>query len=228
MKDVDIHILRAKSLKERAYEILKELIFTGKLEPEILYNESRLAAKLGVSRTPVREALLELSGEGMVLFVPGKGVKVQEITEAQVHDVYEIRRLIEGHIIMKITPFMTPSHLSKAKTIINKQKKMAEKKDMLAFIRADRELHFYLSSIRGNRQMDSVLLNLRDQIERMGIKAVENDTRPGRVIEEHRAFLSALERGSETEAYDTLIAHLCNSEKSLISSIKDGEDAVIN
>ncbi len=75
MKGV-LPISRTKSLKEKAYDILKELILTGRLEQGKLHNEKRLAEVLGVSRTPVREALLELSREGMVSFVPSKGVKV--------------------------------------------------------------------------------------------------------------------------------------------------------
>ena len=97
-----IPISRAKSLKEQAYEKLKELIITGALEPGELHNEKRLAEALGVSRTPVREALLELSRESMVAFVPGKGVEICKFTTEQVREVFEIRRIIEGYIIKKI------------------------------------------------------------------------------------------------------------------------------
>jgi len=222
MKDINIHIPRAKSLKERAYDVLKDLIFAGKLEPGTLYNESRLAAKLGVSRTPVREALLELSREGMMYFIPGKGIMVEKITAEQVRDVYEVRRLIEGYIIKQIVPLVTPSDLSRLRAIILQQEKAIEKTDKHAFIKADRKMHFYLSSKLGNRQMDIILLNLRDQIERMGIKAVEQDERKGHVIDEHNAILDALEKGNETDAYNQLISHLCNSEKSLMLSITEG------
>lgn len=221
MKDINIHIPRAKSLKEKAYDVLKDLIFTGKLQPGTMYNESRLAAKLGVSRTPVREALLELSREGMMCFIPGKGIMVQKITVEQVRDVYEIRRLIEGYVIKKVTPLMTSSDLSRLRAIMVQQEKAAEKRDKQAFVKADRKMHFYLSSKLKNRQMDVVLLNLRDQIERMGIKAVESDERKELVIVEHYAILAALEKGNETEAYDQVIVHLCNSEKTLIASISD-------
>jgi len=221
MKDINIHIPRAKSLKERAYDVLKELIFAGKLEPGTLYNESRLAAKLGVSRTPVREALLELSREGMMYFIPGKGIMVEKITAEQVRDVYEVRRLIEGYVIKKIVSLVTPSDLSRLRTIIVQQEKAAEKRDKQAFVKADRKMHFYFSSKLGNRQMDIVLLNLRDQIERMGIKAVENDERKEHVINEHKAILDALERGSETDAYEKVIAHLSKSEESLLLNITE-------
>ena len=224
MKNVNLLIPRSKSLKERAYGVLKELIFTGKLEPGNLYNESRLAESMGVSRTPVREALLELSREGMVTFMPGRGVKVQKITKEQVRDVYEIRKIIEGYVIKKITRQLTSSDLTKIRDIIVRQEKMSERKDRLAFIETDREMHFYLSAKLGNRQMDAVLFNLRDQIQRMGIKAVERDTRSLLVIGEHKEILSALERKNEKEAYDKLMLHLCNSEESLVSGIDEEED----
>jgi len=224
MKDVNLLIPRSKSLKERAYDVLKELIFAGKLDPENLYNESRLAESMGVSRTPVREALLELSREGMITFMPGRGVKVQKITEEQVRDVYEIRKIIEGYVIKKIIRQLTSSDLTKIRDIIAKQEKMSERKDRLAFIKVDREMHFYLSAKLGNRQMDTVLLNLRDQIQRMGIKAVEGDARALQVIGEHYEILSALERKNEKEAYDKMMLHLCNSEEKLVSSIDEKED----
>ncbi|MGD2186046.1 MAG: GntR family transcriptional regulator, partial [Desulfobacterales bacterium] len=106
-----IPISRSKSLKEQAYDKLKELIITGALEPGTLHNEKRLAEALGVSRTPVREALLELSREGMVAFVPGKGVEIFRFTTQQVREVFEIRRIIEGYIIKKIASRLTDADI---------------------------------------------------------------------------------------------------------------------
>ncbi|MBN2569232.1 MAG: GntR family transcriptional regulator [Deltaproteobacteria bacterium] len=221
MKNVNLRLSRSKSLKERSYEALKDLIFTGKMVPGNLYNETSLAAKLGVSRTPVREALLELSREGMTSFIPGRGVMVQQITEEQIREVYEIRKLVEGHIIEEITASITTENLARINAIIVKQKKMAEKNDLPAFIRADREMHFYMSLKHGNHQIDLIMLNIRDQVHRMGIKNVENSDRMWRVIEEHTAILSALESKDKKAAYNSMIVHLCNSEEALITTIRN-------
>ena len=136
-----IPISRAKSLKERAYDKLKALIITGALEPGELQNENRLAEALGVSRTPVREALLELSREGMVAFVPGKGVEICKLTTKQVREVFEIRRIIEGYIIKKITTRLTDADVEEIDRNIRNQEKMLRKTERPAFIEYDKQFH---------------------------------------------------------------------------------------
>ena len=69
-------IKRDKSLKEKAYHVIKEMILTGKLDNQIIHNEKTISDLLGVSRTPVREAMLELSKENIIQYIPGKGLKL--------------------------------------------------------------------------------------------------------------------------------------------------------
>jgi DNA-binding GntR family transcriptional regulator len=220
MKDI-LPISRTKSLKERAYDILKELILTGRLEQGELHNEKRLAEVLGVSRTPVREALLELSREGMVVFVPSKGVKVRKITSKQVQEVFEIRRIIEGHIIQVISKQLTPADLKKIDMIISKQKRLAGRDEMVGFIEIDKEFHLFLASKMGNQQIEAILQNLRDQIHLMGIRAIQDHSRLQQVIKEHHLIFSALKKKDGKKAHRELILHLKNTEKKLIDIIED-------
>ena len=220
MKDI-LPISRTKSLKERAYDILKELILTGRLEQGELHNEKRLAEVLGVSRTPVREALLELSREGMVVFVPSKGVKVRKITSKQVQEVFEIRRIIEGHIIQVISKQLTPADLKKIDRIISKQKRLASRDEMVGFIEIDKEFHLFLASKMGNQQIEAILQNLRDQIHLMGIRAIQDHSRLQQVIKEHHLIYSALMKKDGKKAHRELILHLKNTEKKLIDIIEN-------
>jgi GntR family transcriptional regulator, rspAB operon transcriptional repressor len=210
-----VPISRAKSLKEKAYDKLKELIITGALEPGELQNEMRLAEALGVSRTPVREALLELSREGMVAFVPGKGVEVCKLTTEQVREVFEIRRIIEGHIIKEITTRLTDVDMQEIDRNISDQEKMLRNAERPAFIEYDKQFHLFLASKIGNRQIESILDNMRDQMHLMGIRAVEDDTRMKQVIDEHRAIFSALKEGDPQKAFNALMNHLKNTEKTI-------------
>ena len=218
-----IPISRAKTLKEQAYDKLKELIITGALEPGALQNEKRLAEALGVSRTPVREALLELSQEGMVTFVPGKGVEICKFTTQQVREVFEIRKIIEGYIIKKIASQVTPEDIKEIDENISNQEKMLLKTERLAFIEYDKQFHLYLASKIGNQQIESILDNLRDQMHLMGIRAVEDESRMKQVIEEHRAIFSGLKEGSPQKAFDALIDHLENTEKTIAEKIETQE-----
>lgn len=215
MKGV-LPISRTKSLKEKAYDILKELILTGRLEQGRLHNEKRLAEVLGVSRTPVREALLELSREGMVSFVPSKGVKVRKITVTQVQEVFELRRIIEGYIIKTIAKGLTPADLSKIEKIISKQERLASRDEEVAFIETDKEFHLFMASKMGSQQIQTILQNLRDQIHLMGIRAIKDQSRSLQVLKEHHRIFAALKKRDAKKAHDELMRHLDNTEKILI------------
>lgn len=216
-------ITRNKSLKEQAYDILKEMVLTGKLEQGELYNEKSIAEVLGVSRTPVREALLELSREGMVKFLPSKGIQVRKITEKQVREVFEIRRIIEGHIIQSVAKALTPSEIKKIEAILKKQESLSRRNENSAFIETDKEFHLFLASKMGNQQMRAILQNLRDQIQVMGSRAIKVGSRVDQVLTEHRRILSALKEGDGKRAAKELMQHLSTTEKILIDMMGSEE-----
>ncbi len=219
-----IPISRAKSLKEQAFDKLKELIITGALEPGELQNEKRLAEALGVSRTPVREALLELSREGMVAFVPGKGVEICKLTTQQVREVFEIRRIIEGYVIKKITTRLTEADIKEIDKNISNQEKMLNRTERLGFIEYDKQFHLYLASKIGNQQIESILDNLRDQMHLMGVRAIEDYSRMKQVIDEHRAIFAGLKEENPLKAFHALICHLENTEKTIADKIETQEE----
>ena len=218
-----IPISRAKSLKEQAFDKLKELIITGAFEPGELQNEKRLAEALGVSRTPVREALLELSREGMVAFVPGKGVEICKLTTQQVREVFEIRRIIEGYVIKKIAMRLTEADIKEIDRNISNQEMMLSRTERLGFIEYDKQFHLYLASKIGNQQIGSILDNLRDQMHLMGVRAIEDYSRMKQVIEEHRAIFAGLKEGNPIKAFNALIHHLENTEKTIADKIETQE-----
>lgn len=222
MKGV-LPISRTKSLKEKAYDILKELILTGRLEQGKLHNEKRLAEVLGVSRTPVREALLELSREGMVSFVPSKGVKVRKITTKQVKEVFELRRIIEGHIIKSITKQLSPTDLKKIAKILSRQDRSASKDEEVTFIEMDKEFHLFMAAKTGNEQIETILQNLRDQIHLMGIRAIKDSSRSQQVLKEHQRIFSALRKRDAKRSHEELMRHLNNTEEILIDILAKEE-----
>jgi DNA-binding GntR family transcriptional regulator len=218
-----VPISRAKSLKEKCYDIVKELVLTGKLEQGVLHNEKTLSESLGVSRTPVREALLELSREGMIVFVPNKGFKIREVTPTQVRDVFEVRRIIETHIIRTVAGQLTKSDLQKIGKMVEQQEQLAEQQDKAAFIEQDKGIHLFLASKMGNQQIVSILMNMRDQIHFMGVRAVEQPERMHAVVSEHRRIYAALQARDGARACDELISHLINTEQTLIERITSEE-----
>ena len=159
----------------------------------------------------------------MVSFVPGKGVEICKLTAQQIREVFEIRRIIEGYIIKKITDRLTDADLNEIDRNINKQEKMLPGTERLAFIEYDKQFHLYLASKIRNQQIESILLNLRDQIHLMGIRAIEDEYRMKQVIEEHRAIFAGLKERNPQKAFDALITHLENTEKTISAKIDSHE-----
>lgn len=213
-------IIRAKSLKEKAYETLREMILMGELPQGKIQNEKKLAEALGVSRTPIREALLELSREGIVKFIPNKGIVIQELTTSQVKEVFEIRQIIECHIVLVVAKILTSSDKKILENILKKQETMARNKDNAGFIEADRNFHLFLSLKMKNEKLEAILQNLRDQIQLMGIYAISRALRIKNVLEEHKNIMSALIDGNGKRAKAEMEKHLRNTEKLLVEMIQ--------
>ena len=104
------------------------MILTGKLDNKIIHNEKTISDLLGVSRTPVREAMLELSKENIVKYIPGKGLKLNIFTEKIIRGTYEIRKLVEGLIINKVCNKINESEFEKIDKLLKSQIKYYQKK----------------------------------------------------------------------------------------------------
>ena len=213
-------IKRDKSLKEKAYHVIKEMILTVKLDNKIIHNEKTISDLLGVSRTPDREAMLELSKENIVKYIPGKGLKLNIFTEKVIREAYEIRKLVEGLIINKVCNKINESEFEKIDKLLKSQIKYYHKNDEISFIEIDKEFHLYLSSLQDNDQINSILLNLRDQQHLMGINAVkDNKKRMLQVIGEHQAIFSALKKSDKKMCHNLMMQHLSNTEAILLSHL---------
>jgi len=224
MMDYRFPRVRTKSLKDQAYEILRSSVITGQLEPGRLHNEKDLARGLGISRTPVREALLDLSKEGMVVFVPRKGIMIREITHKDVSDVMELRKVIENYIIESCCSKLTPADLKRIGKIIEKQKTLASKGDRKGYVEADREFHLFLASRTGNRQLLHVMENLRDLLHSMAIKAIAYQDRMDQVLREHKRICTALEKRDQKKAKEAMFLHLDTTERILLASMEADEE----
>ena len=133
-------IQQPPALAKIAYEALRDSILAGRLISSEVYSEKVLADELGISKTPVREALLELSAQGLVQFLPRRGVRVTHFSKKDAQEVFEVRRAIEANIVEKLAAASTPPDLRRAeKTLVTLRKAIADD-DMKAFLDADRRL----------------------------------------------------------------------------------------
>ena len=161
-----------ESLAKMAYEAIRQSILSGQWKIGELYNEKAIAADLGISRTPVREALLELASQDLIIFLPRRGLMVNRFTRHDVDEIFELRKAIELAAVEKITVAAPPFDLFEIEEALLSQRKAVKQKDYLAFMEADRLFHTSFSELTKNRRLIAILDNIRDMIHVMGAKAL--------------------------------------------------------
>jgi DNA-binding GntR family transcriptional regulator len=205
-------IEQPESLAKMAYEAIRNSILAGQWKIGELYNEKAIAAELGISRTPVREALLELASQDLIIFLPRRGLMVNRFNRRDVDEIFELRKAIELAAVEKITKASPPFDLFEIEESLFKQRKAAKEKDYLAFMEADRLFHTYFSKLTNNRRLSAILENLRDMIHLMGYQALALEGRALDVIQEHQKIFDAVKKGRCEEARQTMAYHLDQSK----------------
>jgi DNA-binding GntR family transcriptional regulator len=189
---------------ERVYTHVKEAVLDRRYEGGTLLNEGELAEAVGVSRTPVREALLRLEAEGLLKLYPKKGALVLPVSAQEITDVVETRLLVELHAIAKVVP--APARLiARLEEVLEEQRGHQAAGDLAAFARADRCFHAEIVRASGNRILAHLYDQLRDRQLRMGVATMHAE--PGRIaknIAEHTEILDAL-RGGDARSASALV-----------------------
>jgi DNA-binding GntR family transcriptional regulator len=211
-------IKQPDSLAKMAYEAIRQSILSGQWKIGELYNEKAIAADLGISRTPVREALLELASQDLIIFLPRRGLMVNRFTRRDVDEIFELRKAIELAAVEKITLASPPFDLFEIEESLLKQRKSAREKDYLAFMEADRLFHTSFSELTNNRRLIAILENIRDMIHVMGAKALALEGRALEVIEEHQAIFEAVRSGNAEKARNAMAYHLDLSKGAVVES----------
>lgn len=195
------------SAAQRAYAFVKERLLDGRYAGGTLLSENELARRLEISRTPVRQAFLQLEAEELLELYPRRGALVRPISPSEADDVLEARLLIEKHCVRRVA-----AHGAElARTL---QESIAKQERALlgggaGFTVADREFHRTIVAANQNAILTRQYDALRDRLQRIAATAVARDpTRIARFIAEHREIAGAIERGDARAAADLTAAHL--------------------
>ncbi len=195
-------------LTKLAYEALRDSILSGRLVPGVTYNEQSLAKDLGISKTPVREALLELANQGLVTILPRKGVMVTHFNERDIEEVFEVRLTIEAAVAEKAASLTPRPNFGRIEQALGAQEEAIRNKDMAAFVEADRRFHVVFGELVKNRRLSAILERARDLIHLMGREAIVAGTRPEEVVRDHRYIVEAIRAGTPQEARRAMTAHI--------------------
>ncbi|MEU4919122.1 GntR family transcriptional regulator [Streptomyces parvus] len=184
--------LKRPPAAERVYTHIKEAVLDRRYEGGTLLTEGDLADAVGVSRTPVREALLRLEVEGLIKLYPKKGALVLAVSAQEIKDVVETRLLVEEFAARKAVP-ASPRLIERLEQLLEEQRRLAEAGDLAAVAVTDRCFHAEIVKHAGNEILSRLYDQLRDRQLRMGVAVME--AHPGRIeanITEHGELLEAI------------------------------------
>ena len=164
-----ITTLPKTNLRDQVSRGLRSAIVSGELEPGGLYSAPSLAARFGVSATPVREAMLDLVREGQVTLVPNKGFRVTEVDPATLDQVAQLRQLLEPPVVRRVTPQIPRDDLPRLRRLAHDIVAGAADGDLIAYTEADRVFHLTLLAYDGNPRLVDLVAHLRGQARLLGL-----------------------------------------------------------
>ena len=196
------------SLRERVAESLRAALVSGRMAPGTTYSIPALAEQFGVSATPVREAMLDLVNEGIVAPVPNKGFRVVELTDEELDQVTELRRLLEVPTVRDLAGAIDPAAVKRLRGLAAAVHDAAQRGDVVAYVESDRELHLALLGEAGNPRLVEMVGRLRDQSRLYGLEQLAADGVLVDSAAEHVRLIDALESGDRRAAEKVMAHHL--------------------
>ena len=195
-------------LKNQAYEILKKAIINNSFRPDKIYSQEFISRKLGISRTPVREALLQLQSEGVVIIHRGRGVRLATTTVADLRDIFEMSDAVECKACQLAAERITDASLSALKEMHEVQLAAAAKEDTHEFMKCDHKFHITLAYSTGNDRLAESVKAIHEQLLRSGVLFIYNPQYLTIINNEHRAVLDALDKRAQEESVLAMRVHI--------------------
>jgi DNA-binding GntR family transcriptional regulator len=196
------------SLRERVAESLRAALVSGRMVPGTTYSIPALAEQFGVSATPVREAMLDLVNEGIMSAVPNKGFRVVELSDAELDQITELRRLLEVPTVGDLAGAIDRAAVRRLRALADAVSDAARRGDVVGYVEADRELHLALLAEAGNPRLVEMVGRLRDQSRLYGLEQLAAEGVLVDSAAEHMRLIDALESGDRRAAERVMAHHL--------------------
>ena len=213
-------------LRDVVFKTLRQAILKGELEPGERLMEIQLAERLGVSRTPIREAIRKLELEGLVLMIPRKGAEVARISESNLRDVLEVRRSLEELAIDLACQRMTEEELEELKVTQEKFSLAIKSGDAMQIAETDERCHEIIYLSTKNERLVQILNNLREQMYRYRLEYIKDEDKRQILLIEHEHILKALSLRHVQEAKQAVREHIDNQEITIRKNLKEQENDI--
>lgn len=196
------------SLTETAYLRLKEEILDNRMPPGFQAMEPELAQRLGMSRTPVREAVIRLQDEGLVEVIPRRGMRVLPLSADDMREIYQVLVCVEGEAaaLLAASP-PSPERLAGLRSAVADMEAALEADDLDAWADADNRYHVELVTQCGNRRLAGIAMTFQNQVHRARMLTLRLRNKPVKSTAEHREQIDAIASGDPVTARRTYRAH---------------------
>ncbi len=218
-----LHVREDQPLREAVYEAIRRGILLGNLSPDERLMEMHLAKDLGVSRTPVREALRLLEADGLVEVIPNKGAVVARISLRDLLEVMEVRLALEHLAVRKACGSITLLQLNQMRSALNRFRVSLEKNDRAESARSDEEFHRIIDDAAQNRILSALLTQIREQVFRYRIESLKAEDTHRELVRQHEEILEALEKRDEERAQACMEEHIRMQLENIRKLLEDPE-----
>lgn len=207
-------------LRDVVFNTLRRAILTGELKPGERLMEIHLANRLGVSRTPIREAIRKLELEGLVTMIPRRGAEVAQITKKSLQDVLEVRRALDALCAELACERITPEGKVSLKKACDSFEEATKTGDVVTIAEADVALHDIIVQATGNQRLIQLINNLSEQMYRYRFEYIKDESGHENLVNEHRMIYESIMSGDREKAAAAARLHIDNQERSIIRQIR--------
>ncbi len=219
--DLILHMDAYLPLRDVVFHTLREAILRGDLKPGERLMELQLAEKLGVSRTPIREAIRMLEQEGLAVTMPRRGAEVARMTLKDMEDVLEIREALDELAVRIACARITDEQLKKLSEVKKQFESSTQTGDVKQIAEADVSFHDVIYEATGNPKLVTLLNNLREQVYRYRVEYIKNPKNYPVLIKEHEAILQSLKDREVDRAVSAMQEHVSNQALAVKAVIQE-------
>lgn len=210
---------RSSSSKQRVYRALKSDIVRGVFDMGERLNESQLALKYGVSKTPVREALSVLQQEGLVEVMPRVGYLTSRVTVQDIDDIFDLRKIVEAVSAERAATTITEEALQRLEQL-HFGFQAGDRDSYLRFLDENVVFHCTIAEASGNRRLVEVVARLLEQMQRLVILRLDLSDSLDELVAEHHQLLVALRQRDPNRARDLMVSDIANSHQAALVALK--------
>lgn len=221
--DLTLNMNAYLPLRDVVFNTLREAILKGDLKPGERLMELQLASKLGVSRTPIREAIRMLEQEGLAVTTPRKGAEVAKMTLKDMEDVLEIRDALDELAVRIACQKISDEQLKQLEDMKELFEKSTQTGNVKKIAEADVTFHYVIYEATGNPKLVTLLNNLREQVYRYRVEYIKDPKNYPTLIAEHEAILESLKNRDVKNAVEAMHVHVANQAEAVKTVIQEQE-----